>query len=91
MFLLQVFDGLMTHQLAGNGLVQESNQLLTSAISGGNFFFLKIVGASFSCVALWYLYRRFRVLALATISTVIVFYGAVIIWNLSIIIRIVTL
>lgn len=85
MALLQVVDGVMTDQVIGRGLMQESNVLIKSLINAGIFPIAKIVGAIFCCVVLWFLYKRFRVLALATITTVIVFYGVVVIWNLSMI------
>ena len=87
MVLLQVGDGLITRQFVSNGLVGESNLLLTSVINSGNFLLVKIVGAVFCCVVLWYLYRRFKTLAIVTVSTIVIFYGLVTIWNLNVILK----
>ena len=87
MILLQVGDGLITRQFVGKGLVGESNALLTSIINSGNFLLMKIVGAVFCCVVLWYLYQRFKTLATVTISSIIIFYGMITAWNLNVILK----
>ena len=87
MVLLQVGDGLITRQFAGRGLVGESNVLLASIISSGNFLLVKIVGAVFCCTVLWYLYQRFKTLAIVTISSIVIFYGLITVWNLNVILK----
>ena len=85
LFLLggfEVSDGIITHLLAGNGLVREANSLMASIVREGNFLTLKVIGALFCVLTLWYLYRRFRKVTLIATSSVVAFYGVVIAWNI---------
>jgi hypothetical protein len=85
LFLLggfEVSDGIITHLLAGNGLVREANPLMTSIVREGNFLMLKVIGGLFCVLILWYLYRRFRKMTLIATSSVVLFYGVVIVWNM---------
>ena len=81
----EVFDGLLTHFLVRNGLVQEGNKLIETIAYEGNFLLLKVIGALISVAALWYIYKRFPQMALIAASCIVVFYSAVLIWNMSII------
>jgi hypothetical protein len=45
---------------------------------------LKVIGALLCVWILWLLYRRFRKIAMITTSSIVLFYGAVMLWNLSI-------
>ena len=81
---LEISDGIMTNSLVGNGLLQEANPLMTSIVGDGDFLLLKVVGALLSALALWQIYRRFPRLALTTTSSVLLFYSAVLAWNLGV-------
>jgi uncharacterized membrane protein len=81
----EIFDGFLTHLLVGNGMVREGNKLIETIVYEGNFLLLKIIGAFISIMALWYVYRRFPQVALATASCIVVFYSAVLLWNINII------
>lgn len=81
---LGIWDGMITHFLVGNGLVREGNPLIAPIVGESNFLLLKIIGAIISALLLWHIYKRFPILALATTSSVVIFYGAVMIWNLMI-------
>lgn len=84
---LEISDGLMTDFFVRNGLVQESNSLMEPIIRDGNFLLLKITGAIICGFILWTIYKRFSRIALIAVSSISVFYGLVIIWNLSVILR----
>ena len=81
---LEISDGILTQLFVNNGLVQEANPIMEPLVAAGDFLFLKIFGAIFSVLVLWCLYKRFPSIAISTASSIVVFYGAVLAWNLSI-------
>ena len=79
----EIWDGLITHWAVRNGLVQEANPFIRSMVMEGNFLLLKITGALLSVLILWGMSRHAsRVTAITTLS-VVLFYGAVTLWNLN--------
>jgi len=80
----EISDGIMTHLLVRNGLVREANPLVESLVREGDFLLLKVIGALLCALLLWCLYKRFRKVSLIVTSSAVVFYGAVITWNLGI-------
>lgn len=80
----EISDGIITHLLVGNGLAQEGNPLMESVVREGNFLLLKVVGVLLCVPILWCLYQRFPRVILITTSSIVVFYGAVIAWNLGV-------
>jgi len=80
----EIADGIFTHLLVRGGFVQEGNPLMAVAVREGYFLMLKVIGALLCVWILWLLYRRFRRVALMTTSSIVLFYGAVMIWNLGI-------
>ena len=84
----EISDGIATHFLVGNGLVQEGNPLMEPMVREGNFLLLKVIGVLLCVLILWSMYQRFPNLALITTSTVVMFYGAVIAWNLGVFFRV---
>jgi len=80
----EIADGIITHLLVNGGFVQEGNPLMAVIVREGNFLMLKVIGAILCVWILWLLYRRFRRVALMTTSSIVLFYGAVMIWNLGI-------
>ncbi len=80
----EISDGIITHFLVRNGLVHESNPLMEPIVMEGNFLLFKIIGVFFSVLILWGVYKRFPKVALTATASVAMFYGAVIVWNLSI-------
>lgn len=85
MFGLEMVDAVVTHFLVGRGHVQEGNPLMASIVGDGNFVLLKVAGVLICLPVLLALYRRFPRLATITVSSVIAFYGAVISWNLAVV------
>ena len=80
---LEISDGLFTNFAVGNNLASEANSLMKSFVMNGDFIILKILGAVFCSLCLWMLYRRYPRIAVAVTSGVVVFYIAVISWNIG--------
>ena len=80
----EISDGLFTDSLVGHGLVTEANSLMEPVIMAGNFLLLKVAGAIICSWLLWKVYKHFPRLAIVTASTVVTFYGAVMLWNLGV-------
>ena len=79
----EISDGIVTHYLVRNGLVQEGNPLMESIVREGNFLLLKVIGVLLCVLILWVIYKRFPKVTLITTSSVVMFYWAVMAWNLS--------
>jgi len=79
----EISDGAITHFLVGSGQFREANPLMAPVVSDGNFLLLKVVGVFLCALVLLKLYRRFPTVTVATTSSVVTFYGAVIAWNLG--------
>ena len=78
----------MTHFLVRNGMVQEGNPLMEPVVQEGSFLLLKVIGLLFSVLILWSIHKRFpEVIRIATLS-IVVFYGAVVAWNLGVFFRV---
>jgi len=80
----EVSDGIITHILVRGGQFREGNPLMASIVGDGNFLALKVVGVLLCALVLLMLYRRFPRATVLTTSSVVMFYGAVIGWNLGI-------
>ena len=78
-----VLDGLLTYFLVRHGLAQESNPFLVPIVGQNVFLVLKVVGALLCVFILWDIYRRFPRLAMISTSCFVAFYGAIVLWNLS--------
>jgi len=81
----EVLDGLLTHFFVTGGDFREGNPLLATIATEGDFLLLKVVGAAICALLLLTVYRRIPRVTVATASTVVVFYSAVMGWNLSIV------
>ena len=79
----EILDGMTTHFLVRNGLVQEGNSLMEPIVREGNFLLLKVIGVLLSVSILWGMYKHAPKVTLIATSSVVMFYGAVIAWNLS--------
>ncbi len=84
----EISDGIITHFLVRNGLVQEGNPLVEAIVMEGNFLLLKVIGVLLCVLILWDIYKRFPKVALIATSSVVMFYGAVMAWNLSMFFRV---
>lgn len=81
--VLQISDGVITHFAVRNGLVQEGNRLIESIVREGNFLLPKVIGVFLSVSILWVIYKLFPRVALTATSSIVMFYGVVMAWNLS--------
>ena len=79
---LEISDGMLTQGAVNNGLVQEANPLMEHIVREGNFLLFKVIGALLCVLVLWSIYKRFPNLALLATSSIVVFYGIVVAWNL---------
>ena len=84
---LEISDGIITNFFVRNGLVQEANPLMESIVKQGDFLLLKIIGVCLCGLILWILYKRFPRVTLIVTSSIVMFYGAVIVWNLGVLFR----
>jgi len=84
---LEILDGITTTFFVRHGFVQEGNPLMEPIIREGNFLLLKVIGALLCVLILWGMYQRFPRVTLMTTSSVVMFYGAVMAWNLSVFFR----
>lgn len=79
----EISDGIITHVLVGDGQFREGNPLMAPIVGEGNFLVLKIVGVLICALLLLKMYRRFPKMTVVTASSIVMFYAAVIGWNLS--------
>jgi len=80
----EILDGVATHFLVNNGLAREGNPLMESIVMEGDFLLLKVIGVLICVFILWGMYKHVPRVALITTSSVVVFYGAVMAWNLGV-------
>ena len=78
-----IADGLLTNLLVRDGLAREGNPFLQPLVGEAGFIVLKAVGVLLAALILWDIYRRFPRVALISTWGFVVFYGAIVLWNLS--------
>ncbi len=83
LIILEIADGLLTNFLIKGGLAREGNPFLVPIVGETGFIVLKVVGVLLCAVILWDIYRRFPRVALVTTWCFVVFYGVILLWNLS--------
>ena len=83
MVALSVADALVSRSLLAAGLGHEANPFMR-ALSGGDFLLVKTVGAVLAGILLWDLHRRMPRLAEIVTVWILVFFTAIVYWNLSI-------
>lgn len=81
-----VLDGVLTHFLVDGGLAREGNPFLQPLVGDTGFIVLKIVGSLLCAVILWDIYRHFPKLGLTATWCAVVAYGAIVVWNSSLLI-----
>ncbi len=85
LILLVISDGLLTHFLVTDGRAWEGNPFLRPLVGDVGFILLKAAGVLICAVILWDIHRRFPKLALVSTWFFVVCYGAIVLWNLSIV------
>ena len=80
-----IADGLITNFLVNGGMAREANPFLQPIVGDIGFIILKAAGVLLCAVILWDIYKRYAKVALISTWCFVVFYGAIIIWNLSLV------
>lgn len=86
LIIFGISDGLLTHFLIKDGLAREGNPFLVPLVGEVGFLILKVVGVLLCAVILWDIHRHFSKLALVVTWCAVIFYGAIVIWNLSLLV-----
>jgi hypothetical protein len=79
---LESADGIFTYFKVSKDLVHEANPILQSIAGTDSFLIMKICGALLCGVLLWLVYRRFPRVSFIATSSILLFYTAVLTWNL---------
>jgi Domain of unknown function (DUF5658) len=82
LFGLIVADGLITQFLITGGQAREANPFLQAWVSQNMFLAIKISGAFLITLFLWIKYNSMPRLIYAITTVFLVFYTAVVFWNL---------
>jgi hypothetical protein len=80
---LETADGILTYSAVGRELVREGNPLMRNLAGTGDFLLMKIGGAFLCALLLWLAHKRFPRVSLIATSGIVIFYAAVLTWNLS--------
>ena len=80
---LNIWDGLLTHVLVGNGVAYEANPFLQTMVLSDRFLLFKLCGGILAAFLLWTIYTRWPAVAVAVGSCFVIFYMVVVGWNLS--------
>jgi len=82
LFGLIVADGILSDFLISYNLGLEWNPLLKNMIGGEQFMLVKVCGAFLVIILIWNIYRKRPGIAVITSLCSLVFYTAIIYWNL---------
>lgn len=83
LIIFEIADGILTHFLIIGDLAREGNPLLLPIVGDTSFLVLKVVGVLIAAIILWDIYKRWPRLALISTSSFVIFYGVIVLWNLS--------
>ena len=70
------------------GLAREGNPFLVPIVGETNFLILKVVGVLLAALILWDVHRRHPRVAIIATSVWVVGYGAIVLWNLGVLLRV---
>ncbi len=87
LILLNISDAVLTNQIVNLGLGREANPFLLNIVGQPNFIVLKASGVLLCGIILWDIYRRRPKLALVSTSCFVAFYGLIVLWNSSVLLR----
>jgi len=82
LFGLIVADGILSDFLVSHNLGWEWNPLLKNMMGGEQFMLIKVCGALLVMVLMWNIYRKRQGMAVISSLCSLVFYTAIIYWNL---------
>ncbi|MFC2002340.1 DUF5658 family protein [Chloroflexota bacterium] len=83
LIVFEISDGVLSHFLIRGGLAREGNPFLLPLVGGANFLILKVVGVLLCALILWDIYKHWPKVALISTSCFVVFYAAIVLWNVS--------
>ncbi len=78
-----ISDGLLTYFLVKNGVAREGNPFLVPLVGETGFLILKAFGMLLCAAILWDIHRRSARLSLIVTWCAVIFYGSIVLWNLS--------
>ena len=84
LIIFEIADGVLTHFLVTGGLAREGNPFLLPIVGETSFLVLKVVGVLICAIILWDIYKRWPRVALISTSCFVMFYGVIVLWNLSV-------
>ena len=84
MCLLQLTDALATQTLVSRSMVREANYLMALLLSTGDFLLFKVLGVVICAVLLLGFYRVLPNMAKTLNVFIVVFYVAILLWNLKV-------
>ncbi len=82
LFGLIVADGILSDFLVSHNMGWEWNPLLKSMVAGEHFMLVKVCGAILVITLMWNIYRKRPYMAVISSLCSLVFYTAIIYWNL---------
>lgn len=80
--VLVIADGLITQAVVGQDLAREGNPIMQPIVGDDSFLVVKVLGAIVCSLLLLDIYKRWAKLALISTSCFVIFYGAIVVWNL---------
>ena len=86
LILFQIVDAVFTRWAVTENLVREWNPFVVSLATDWHFLIIKISGALVSALVLWSIYLRFPKTAILGTSSVVAFYGLLLVWNSGIVV-----
>jgi len=83
--LFIIMDALLTQYFVPSGKVNEANTFIAPLVGQPGFMIIKTVGALICAVLLWDVHRRFPKLGRIATWIAVVGYGAIVLWNASLV------
>jgi hypothetical protein len=83
LIIFGIADGLLTRFLIKGGIARESNPILAPIVGQNGFLIIKALGVLLCAFILWDVYKRFPKAALIVTWVAVIFYGAIALWNFS--------
>lgn len=78
-----IIDGIQTEYLVRERMVREVNPFLEPLVGDIGFMLLKIGGSLLCALIIWDIFKRMPRVAVATATSFLVIYGAIVGWNTS--------
>jgi hypothetical protein len=82
LIFMVIADGVLTNLLIQKDIAWEANPFLVSLAGNSGLIIFKIVGVLIAVLILWDIYRRSPKLSFWASSVFVLFYTAIVVWNL---------